>query len=74
MSSLACRCRNPLARCGLDLRLAQEKTPDRPSADLESGTKGGGMLKEKEVRTDGNIGGEGHVGGGKWRVNRGGSK
>lgn len=41
-------------RCGLDLRLAQEKTPDRPSADLESGTKGGGMLKEKEVRTDGN--------------------
>ena len=39
----------PFARCGLDLWLAQE-TPDRPSSDLDSGTKGGGKKGCKEER------------------------
>lgn len=39
----------PFARCGLDLWLAQEK-PDRPSSDLDSGTKGGGKKGCKEER------------------------
>jgi len=33
-------CRNPLARCGLDLRPAQE-TPDGPSSDLDRQREGG---------------------------------
>lgn len=41
-------CRNPLTRCGLDLWLAQE-TPDRPSADLDSGTKRGGKKGCEEL-------------------------
>lgn len=42
-------CRNPLTRCGLDLRLARE-TPDRPSSDLDRGTKGGGKKGCKKER------------------------
>jgi len=50
-------CRNPLARCGLDLQPAQE-TPDRPSSDLDSGTKGGGKKGCKEERRYGGEGAE----------------
>lgn len=39
----------PLTRCGLDLQLAQE-TPDRPSSDLDSRTKGGGKKGCKEEK------------------------
>lgn len=38
--------RNPLTRCGLDLRLEQE-TSDRPTSDLDGGTKRGGKKRRR---------------------------
>lgn len=38
--------RNPLTRCGLDLQLEQE-TSDRPTSDLDGGTKRGGKKRRR---------------------------